>query len=475
MSFKEKLTNELNDEKVETLNGATAYATTNSKVLDFFGVAGSSRGKDILPLFINALNENEELAIRALLWLRDVRGGAGERQQFRNLLLYLEEIGHNSLEKIIPMIPEIGRWDDLLIFKNIKNKSLAFYEIYNALKNNNELCAKWMPRKGKIAVELRNYLDLSPKKYRSLLVSLSNTAESKMCNKEWNKIDYSKLPSLCASRNQKAFKKNDTERYQEYLNELSKPKEKRDKNVKINSGTLYPYDIIKSFRNGGDAIACNAQWDELNFENDVQNVLPVIDVSGSMNYKINKNLTCMDISISLGMFLAMKQEGPFKNVYMTFSERSKIGILPSENIVSNYATLKSEDWGYSTNIDAAFNNLLNFAIKNNIKDNDMPKIIVILSDMQFNPYKCNVADSAYFDRIREIYFQNNYTLPTIVFWNLDSYGTFNCKSDNKNVVMLSGFSPSSFEFLMKSGFENVTPEGIMIDTLMKDRYNYLSK
>ena len=196
------------NQEARTENGMKARKSTASAVVDLFYNIGASRGKDIKPAFTAAFVEDKDLALRIAAWSRDARGGAGERQVFRDILLYLEQTDTMSTIALMNKVPELGRWDDLLVFKTNLCKQLAFEMIKDSLEANNGLCAKWMPRKGDIAVELRNYLGWSPKFYRKRLVELTNVVETLMCSGYWDNINFSRVPSLASARYKKAFNRN---------------------------------------------------------------------------------------------------------------------------------------------------------------------------------------------------------------------------------------------------------------------------
>jgi len=122
-----------------TANGAKTQVTSGDEVLNFFFLAGASRGKDLSPQFLSAYGADSDKAIRAALWMRDCRGGAGERQQFRNVLQSLYNTGkHSVLDKIIPIVPIVGRWDDLLVLPIPMVRQF----ILDALRDGNKLYTK---------------------------------------------------------------------------------------------------------------------------------------------------------------------------------------------------------------------------------------------------------------------------------------------------------------------------------------------
>ena len=336
----------------QTTNGDFAYKSTLDAPLDLFYQAGASRGKDITSFFDKAVAANEELAVRTLLWLRDAREGAGERQQFKDLVLRLRP---EVIERVIPLIPELGRWDDLLIFLDTPYQRQAAGVIAAGLNNFNGLCAKWMPRKGVEAAKLRKVLGIKcPKLWRQLLVSLSDTVEQKMCSKDWNNIEFDKVPSVAAGRYIQAFLRNAPEAYGAYKAALENGV------AKINAGAVYPYDVVKAGRYGDKKVAA-AQWAALpNYMEGVEErILPMIDVSGSMSvpaggYGSGSVVTCMDVAIALGLYVAQRNVGAFKNVCMTFSEQPQL-----YQVSDDFATALNQiqRWGYmamNTDIALAF-------------------------------------------------------------------------------------------------------------------------
>jgi hypothetical protein len=218
--------------EARTTNGMKAQQNSTHPVVDLFFAAGASRGKNITQLFESAYQFDTDLTMKVALWLRDVRGGAGERQLFRDVLVHLEKFHPDMLSKVIPHVPIFGRWDDLLVFKTTAFKHLAYTFIGDALREGNGLAAKWMPRKGNIAVEIRHFFGMTPKQYRKSLVALTNVVETLMCAREFDKIEFGKIPSLASARYQKAFGRNAPDAYGEYKAALVKGE------AKINAGAV---------------------------------------------------------------------------------------------------------------------------------------------------------------------------------------------------------------------------------------------
>lgn len=446
--------------QTRTTNGMVALESSTDPVVDLFYKIGASRGKQIVPDFERALQFDPTLTLRVAAWARDVRGGAGERQIFRDVLLHLENLHPELLDKMLPHVAEFGRWDDLLIFKSDEFKGKAFTLIGNALRERNGLAAKWMPRKGPLALELRKFFGMSPKFYRKSLVDLTKVVEQQMCAKEWNEINFSHVPSLAAARYQKAFNRNAPEAYTAYKEAL------KTGEAKVNANAVYPHDVVRSIKLGDKAVA-KAQWEALpNYMTDA-NVLPMVDVSGSMSCPVggNPNLQCIDISVALGLYCADKNRGAFKDMFLTFSEKTKLEVLRGD-ILSKYSQLCNSDWGMNTNLHSAFEQVLHVATSQKVSEADMPKYILILSDMQFD--NCTKHDDSAMSMIERKYEAAGYNMPKIVFWNLNSHGNVPVEFNRKGVALISGFSPAIMKSVLAAN--EFTPRSIMLDTINVPRY-----
>ena len=463
----------VNNQEARTSNGMKALKNTGNDVVSLFFKIGASRGKDIVPDFVGAYVQDKDLAVRVALWARDARGGAGERQLFRNILTYLEVNDPAMAMAMLRKIPELGRWDDIFAFKTVQFKHAAFDMLKAALNKGDGLAAKWTPRKGELAAEIRNYFEWTPKFYRKTLVTLTKVVETQMCSNDWDNINFNHVPSLASARYKKAFNRHTT-KFAEYVNALVKG----DPTVKVNAGAVYPYDILKGMGTWGwsgryskteqDHII--AQWEALpNFVGDA-NILPMVDVSGSMTCTAGGkgSTTCMDVAVSLGLYLAEKNQGKFKDTFLTFSSTPEIMTLKG-NIIEKCNQMVKSEWGMSTDLHAAFDKILQVAIKGNVPQEEMPEMLLILSDMQFN--SCTRFDHSAMEMIETKYANAGYTVPQIVFWNLNASDNVPVKSDKSGAALVSGFSPSIVKAILAADMSEFTPRGIMMAAIMNPRYN----
>ena len=465
----------LRQEDQVTENGMATNSTSLNACVDLFFNIGAMRGQDkqrLIATFSKAFNEDPTRAMKLLFWARDVRGGAGERQVFKDILVYLAENHDLALKPNLHLISEYGRWDDLLALVGTYLEKEAMTLISDALIAENGLCAKWMPRKGQVAEKLRKFMGMAPKQYRKTLVGLTNVVETKMCAKEWDTIEFGKLPSLASARYQKAFGKNAYESYSAYIASLVKGE------TKINAGAVYPYDVIKSLTHGNATVA-NEQWKALpNYmegANDM--ILPVVDVSGSMSSPAggSKTVTCMDVAISLGLYISERNEGPFKDAFITFSDNPQLQVVAG-SLKDRYSQMSSSDWGMSTNLEATFKLILDQAIKHGLSQDEMPNKILILSDMEFNQAtrvgwrsESKSWNPTAQQMIENMYDVAGYTMPQIVYWNIQSRnGGVPVAFDKRGTALVSGFSPAIMTSLLGGDIES--PQQIMDKTILSERY-----
>ena len=475
-----------------TENGALTHKTTLNSVLDFFSLGGAVRTRsedDIIDLFSKAYNEDKLLALKTLFYLRDVRNGQGERDTPRKCLTWLSNIDKDVVVKNIKNIPEFGRWDDLFALDNTASETELYKFISKQLKQdlkslkNGEsvsLLAKWLPsistsskETRKLAKKVSSKLGLTHKEYRKTLSSLRSKidiVETHLCEKEYSRIDYEKVPSKAGLLYRKAFSKNDANRYVKYLNDV------KNGDKKINSSTLYPHDIVSAIANsqGNDNTSLELQWNSLPDYSDgkPQKVITLVDISGSMSTQISNNsrIRAVDVSVALGLYFSERIQGPFKDHFITFESNSRL-VKVSGNISQRIDTTfrLGSDMG-STDLQRAFELILDSAVANNVSKEDMPDTILCISDMEFNQGTSGYTNHK---QIKNKYAKAGYDMPRIVYWNVNARNNQSpVKKDTENTVLVSGYSPSILKTILSS--KDHSPLDLMLEVLNKDRYDLVT-
>lgn len=475
-----------------TKNGDTAYSSTMNNVLDFFAKCGSLRQTEkekYIALFDKAYIANPDLALKCLFYLRDIRQGLGERDVFRNILRHLLKKEKNkNFEKILALIPEYGRWDDLLcgiftaaeaqVVKIIKNR---MKKDMKALREENyqeiSLMAKWMPKKDTSSKETRIHaarlikqLKMNEAKYRKNLVELRKAIwiiESDLSQKHYD-FKYENVPSLALLKYKKAFERNDKYRYEEYIRKVNEGR------TTINTSILEPYQIA-SAANKDDALTkaeldyLDTAWKNLPDYTDSSNSLAIVDGSGSMTETVSGKITALDIAVSLGLYFAEHNKGHFHNHFITFSSKPQLIEIKGKNIKEKLDYIASYNDIANTDIEKTYKLLLDTALKYNLPQSDMPDKLYIISDMQFDLGTQN-SDVSVFEEMKELYEENGYKLPNIIFWNVNGrHQTFPVTKNETGAITVSGFSKNIFKIIQDNDFE-FNPEAFMLKILNSERY-----
>ena len=456
----------------QTENGAMAYNTTTNALLDLFAQIGALRPRsegEIEMKYADAYSVNPELAIKMLFYAGNIRGGLGERRTFRICLRWLA-INHPLVVRDnLTNIPHFNRWDSLFVLVGTPVEADMWQYIADQLgldmqavikeKHGGKhagisLLAKWMPTETAHAKETRalaktamRKLGVTPRQYRKMLSALRahlKVVESLMSAGKWDEVEYPAVPSYAMKNYRKAFGNHDKVRFGEYIASLNKGE------AKINASTLFPYDLVHQYMTrrysdaGVDAII-EAQWKALpNYIEGDNNILVMADVSGSMWGRP------IETSIGLATYFAQHNTGDYHGLYMTFTDR------PHFIDISNMTTLagcvnyvQRKDVGYSTNLDRAFEYVLNHALDNHIKNEDMPKALVVISDMEIDPYFRGRRNLDFVAKWKEEFARHNLVCPKLVMWNVEARNdTF--LSQSEDVVLVSGQSASTFRNLCQS-------------------------
>lgn len=487
-----------------TENGALVRKTTYNSCLDLFALVGSVRERvdgEIITLFEKAYNEDQLTAMKILFYLRDIRGGIGERNTFRVIAKYMADAHTVSMRKNLEFIPEFGRWDDLYTFidTSLQNDALEIIkkQLSKDLESENpSLLAKWLPSENtsssttrRNATITRKYLKMSPKTYRKTLTKLRkkiNIVETKLCENNYKDIEYDKLPSGAGLKYKDAFFRHDEERYSQFIKDVSTGK------TKINSSTLFPYELVRDAQSficenyncynlpyNDKRALLNEMWKALPDyigDND-EDCLAVVDVSDSMNG------TPMQMAISLGLYVAEKNKGVFKNHFITFSETPELIEIIGDDLVGKVDFMESSNWGYNTNLEAVFDLILNVAIKNKLPQSELPSRLFIISDMEFDRaiqdnswdrHRERTDKETLFQTIAKKYKDAGYEVPTLVFWNAYSRNDLipAIEDDGIKVQYVSGASPRTFELLLKN--ETLTALDLMFEAINVERYNCIT-
>ena len=490
------------DNKTFTENGAVTYKSTLNGLLDLFGMGAAYRNRsedDVITLFEKAFEEDEKYALKCLFYLRDVRGGQGERRFFRVIINWLAIKHTDAMQRNLKYVPEFGRWDDLYAFIGTSLEQAAFAIIKDQLIldldcKTPSLCAKWLKslntssaESRRLAEKTRLYLRVTPRTYRKLLTKLRNRiriVETLMSQGKWDEIEFDKIPSKAGFKYRNAFARHDIERMRSEKNVRTYEDFMKDTTTKVNAKDLYPYEVVQKAREATRAgyspwdtgrfgmaaldstqrAVLNKYWDNLTdyFNGASLDALCMIDTSGSMLGRP------MDVAISLGLYAAERARGPFRNHYISFSSRPQLIETRGRDFVEKVERIWKTNLCENTNIEAAFDMLLTTAKRNDLKQRDLPKSIVIISDMQWDSQvgRYGQSDATLMENIVAKWARNGYTCPSLVYWNVDARRDTVPMQVKNGVTLCSGFSPSLFEQIMKGK----TGYDLMMDKLNESRY-----
>jgi len=453
-----------------TANGATTHSTSFSNCVDLFFLAGASRRMsetNIIHAFCRARAENKQLAWRIVLWARDCRGGAGEKRFFRVIGKFALEHFSDEWEHIAIAIPEVGSWKDLFLIEEPNKNNLNFLAVQLQESKNKGLLAKYFPRKGKWFTAMHKYLGWTPKALRKFLVSETKVVEHLICKNQIGLINYSAVPSVAMNRYKNLFDRKDGSRFNTYIQDVLEGKSK------INSSVLFPNNIISPLLNNDwyepsleKVNAIQAQWDALPdyMEGSTERILPVCDVSGSM-----WGLP-MEVSVALGLYISERNKGIFKDAVMTFHSRPDMHRIKGSTIQDRVNCLSNASWGMSTDLQKTFQVILDTAVKNAIAEYEMPNKLLIISDMEFD----QAGDNTNLEGIRDQYEVAGYTLPEIVFWNVNGRpGNVPARSSEKGIGLVSGFSPAILKTILAG--QVVDPTQLMRDAVDIERYSNITR
>lgn len=494
-----------------TENGAITHSSTGSYVYDMFGMGAAMRKRsdsDVIVMFRNAFDEDPVYALKCLFYLRDVRGGQGERRFFRLAMKDLATRNTEAARRNLKHIPTFGRWDDLYIFVGtpLEKDTFRFIKEQLALDVQSKtpsLLAKWLKSENTSSMEsrrlgniTRNYLGMNHRQYRktlSILRTRINVLEKLMSAGQWDKIEFDKIPSRAGMIYKNAFARHDVERMINKAIEIQSYADfAKDTTKKVNAKALYPYECVaealKIFRTGSywnvrdlpasndtNRLMVNKYWDNLAdyFKGASFNGIVVADTSGSM---VSSDAAApINVAISLGLYCAEKAKGPFAGHYISFASRPQLIRTEGVDFVDKVYRIYKTNLVDNTNIEATFDLLLNTAIRNNCSQDEIPQNVLIVSDMEFDAARgvayyarSSTPDcTTLMEAIERKWNAHGYKMPKLIYWNVQA------RQNNiphglgcGNISYVSGMSPAIFETIMtgKTGLD------LMYDKLNSERY-----
>ena len=479
-----------------TANGAVSNASTMSDCLDLFATAGALRNasdEEILVRFIRAFAEDRIIAMRTLFFARDIRGGLGERRFFRVIMKYLAQNYPDTVIRNIDNIAEYGRYDDILSLMDTACEQEAIAYIKAVLTDDMEymqahdsvsLMAKWLPSVNasnketvRLAKKIARGMGMSEAEYRKMLSSLRSyikIIENNLREKDYS-FEYLTQPSKALFKYRKAFIRNDGERYKEFISLAKKNP------IALNTSTLTPYDIvgtvIKNRRlRGENALSADerevldATWNSLENYVHSDNTLVVVDGSGSMYWGAS-NVLPAAVAESLGIYFAERNKGAFHNHFITFSANPQLVEIKGRDICEKVMYAMSYNECSNTNIEKTFDLILNTAVKNRLKKSDLPSRIIIVSDMEFDNATAD-SQMSNFENAKLKFKRAGYELPSLVFWNVNSFNRQQPVTKNdRGVTLVSGMSPQIFAMLKE---DNLNPYQFMMSVISSARYERIA-
>ena len=437
-----------------TENGAVDYFTTGSECLDLFSVIGAIRNREenrIWDHFAGALAEDADTAMKILFYARDIREGLGERHVFRVILRRLAFNATESVLKNLELVPEFGRYDDLLCLLDTpasdgvkKFLHTQLLKDLDALEKdgNVSLLGKWLPsinasnrQAVQYAVRLARSFRMKYADYRRALSALRariKIIENNLREKDYS-FDYGTQPSKAMLKYRGAFFKNDRQRYDEYLDKVSKG------TASINTGTLMPYELVRR---------CGFPGHVLDAE-------------------MRKSLNVHTVAQSLAIYFAERNTGAFAGHFITFSNQPRLVEIKGSDLKERVDYCHRFDECANTDLKKVFELILAAALRGKVKQKDLPSTVFVISDMEFDRITDN-SDATCFEYAGKLFEQNGYRLPKVVFWNVDARGKHQPVTENQQgVVLVSGCTARIFQQVAGG---KADPLDYMLEVIGSPRY-----
>ena len=488
-----------------TENGAITHTSTRSDLLDMFAMGAAMRKRtdeDVILMFRKAFQENLTYALKCLFYIRDVRGGQGERRFFRVCMRDLATWNTEAAKRNLRHVPEFGRWDDLYVFVGTPLEAAALHIMKEQLAldiqcKTPSLLAKWLKSENtssaesrRLATITRKAMGMNHKQYRktlSILRARINVLERLMSENRWDEIEFDKIPSKAGMIYKNAFARHDLEREKSIKEVQTYAEFAKDTTKKVNAKTLYPYECVSealknryAALNSTQRLMTNKYWDNLTdyFNGATFNGLAVVDTSGSMTWGDG---TPIKVATSLGMYCAEKAQGPFAGHYISFSRNPRLVKVEGIDFVDKVDRIVRTDLCENTDIEKTFDMLLNTALTNRCTQEDLPQNIIIISDMEFDAargagrtydwttgtYRTNnTTPETLMEGIAQKWARAGYRMPHLIFWNVNARQSNIPMLGNGPISYVSGFSPSIFQTIMtgKTGYD------LMMEKLNSERY-----
>ena len=500
----------------QTENGATGFSTTGNNLVDLNFTVPSNHdnvNEEDIKKFVQVLKDDLVTGVKWMFYLRDVREGLGERDSFVSFFWALNAYNQEAALAVLPLIPEYGRWKDVIdILAGMPDDSPLAEHIYAliesqlksdisnmAVNKSVSLLAKWLPSVNAskysraLARRISNHLVLTFENYRKMLSALRqyiDVTEVKTCGDNWKEIDYNKVSSNANARYLKAFMKHDPERRQKYLDDLSSPV---PVGAVMHSSNLYPYEVYCKYTNyehyridvAIEDQGVEALWKNLKNITSVGNTMVVVDGSGSMETPIKgSKAMAIDIARSLGVYFSERCTGEFKDKVIEFSATPRfIDLTGCKSLADKYNVLREYTDCSNTDLEKVFDLLLVTAINNKMSQDDLPKRILVVSDMEFD----NATTIKYYNQhflvmehyktlfqtIKDRWTAAGYTMPEIVFWNVNSRTqTIPVTSNEVGVILVSGFSVNNVNMILSG---EIDPWTALKSVLNSERYDAVEK
>lgn len=479
-----------------TENGGVALSSTCDKLYDLFALGGAYRSRsedDCILLFKEAYQESPTLALKCLFYNRDALQGQGERRFFRTCLHWLALEDPDAVRRNLNMLTtDMCRWDDIYCLMDTPVETDVFEmlrkQLVKDLNSDDEvsLAAKWCPSENassketkRLAKKTMKALGISARSYRRILSTLREKiriVERKMSENKWQEIEYNKLPSRAGILYREAFQRHDNDRYTTFA---------QSKTTKVNAKTLYPYDVVREALKvmGGygtraiddpQRLMVNKYWLNLQdyFQGAALDALVVCDTSASMTWTGHNQIQPIHVAVSLAMYAAERNHGPFANHYISFSRNARLVEVKGVDFCDKVKRIVDSNVCDDTNLESVFDLLIKTIDLYNLKPEDVPKSLIICSDMEVNSCERNVRNRGIqltMEQIRDkwkSFFGTAYPFPHLIYWNCNSRNSTILDDPSADVTFVSGASANLFEEIIKGK----TGKELMMEKLNSPRY-----